>query len=483
MKKDFGVVFVLRIALLLFIATSFVFAQAPDTLWTRIYGVSGPFEWFQSVQQLADSGYILTGEWNEDLLLMRTNSNGDSLWTKIYGEAGEDCGFCVRKTSDDGYIIAGLRATGYGDLWLLKTNASGDTVWTKTYSGPQDDIGFWVEQTSDGGYIIFGQTESFGGLYGAWLLKTDSSGNTLWTKVYENFTGNPGKSVHQTNDGGYILALNKLVSTAYDAYVIKTDSLGDTLWTRTYDGLGNDIFSTIAPTDDGGYVFAGYTGQVGMLLTDGLLVKTDSLGDSVWAHIYGGEGNEEFRSIQQTADGGFVITGAKSLTPMGYIDVWLMKIDALGDSVWARTWSIGEMSEGSEVEVCCDQGYVIAGSVFFAGTYDDAWLLKTEPEVGIQGYEEKFTVAAILEINPNPFRDKANIRYVLDDRYPIKDNNLRLEIYDATGRLVKELRHVTNQQIYWNGTDDSGNKLSSGVYFLKFKAGDYSATEKLLLIR
>ncbi len=468
-------------------------AQVPDTVWTKIYGFYGPFEWFNSVEQLSDSGYIICGSWDEDVLLMRTNSLGDSIWTKVYGEPGEDCGFCVAPTQGGGYIMTGLRATGSGDLWLLKTDAAGDTVWTKTYGGPQDDVGFWVEPHSDGGYIVCGQTESLGGLFGTWLLKTDSLGDTLWTKIYEGLSGAPGRRFHQLADGGFIITTNYLFMTNWDAYVIRADAQGDTLWAHAYGGQFNENVTSFALTEDGGYLLAGYIGFPGAQ-PDGWLLKIDSLGNMEWTQVYGGAGLEEFRSIARTLDGGYILCGAKSPSPMGYIDVWLMKINANGDSMWARTWGAGQADEASDVKVCYDGGYILAGSAFLAGTYDDAWLLKTEPDVGVTEDDTKHTASMALSVNPNPFTRTTNIRFSIHAR-PASQGEAgdpgcttqqpTLCIYDATGRLVRQWDHMTmrlSDRISWDGTDHANRQLGGGVYLLEFRIGRHRLFEKLVLI-
>ena len=171
---------------------SLVFAQAPDTLWTKTYG-GIEYDWGFSVQQTDDGGYIIGGaiysfgSISGDVWLLKTDANGDTVWTKIYGGAGTDEGQCVQQTTDSGYIIVGWTESfgaGAWDVWLLKTDADGDTLWTKTYGGIFVDYGYSVQQTNDGGYIIVGWTKSFGaGDYDVYLVKTDVDGDTLWTKT------------------------------------------------------------------------------------------------------------------------------------------------------------------------------------------------------------------------------------------------------------------------------------------------------------
>jgi len=477
----------LSIMILLLISTSVAaHAQAPDTLWTKMYGITGPYEWFQSVEQLPDNGYVLAGSWSEDLMLMRTDAQGDSLWTKIYGGIGDDCGFAATLTEDDGFVVVGLRATQNGDLWILKTDAAGDTLWTRTYGGALDDIGFCILQTADNGYVVLGQTESLGGIYGTWLIRTDPNGDTLWTRIYEDFAAVPGMSLHPTDDGGYIFATNRLNGIAYDAYLIKTDSAGNIDWMRCYSGLGSEILSSVTPTADGGYVAVGHTGQVGSLIEDGWILKANSAGDSLWAIVYGGPGHEEFRSVRQTLEGGFIVGGTKSLAPFAESHVWLMRLSADGDSTWGRIWSGGDAAECSGVDICADGGYILAGSAFLIETYDDAWLLKTEPDVRIEDSEPERICTISLTINPNPFSKYTEIRCsILDARHLI--GKTALKIYDATGRTVKSLLLPTSyllssMPVVWDGTDEAHRRLGSGVYLCEMRTPTSRLIEKIIFV-
>jgi hypothetical protein len=212
--------------------------NAPDTLWTKTYDDGVGY----CMIETSDSGYVAVGSnedslGNIDLRLIKINSLGDSLWSKTLGDTGYDIGTSVKQTSESGFIILGSTSSygsGKDDVWLIKTDVNGDTIWTKTYGGDRSDVGNCIQITHDGGYIIVGTTDSYAaGGEDAWLIKTDSNGDTSWTKSYTLgiWSGEWLKSSIETNDG-YIFAGSDFMS----GFIIKTDFLGDTLWTKLYEG-------------------------------------------------------------------------------------------------------------------------------------------------------------------------------------------------------------------------------------------------------
>lgn len=260
-----------------------------DILWTKTYG-GYKSDIGNSVQQTKDGGYILVGgtqsygRGKRDIWLIRTNPKGDVIWTKTYGGDRDELGISVKQTSDNGYIIAGnTKSYGAGltDIWLVKINSIGETLWTKTFGGERDDKVGWVEETDDGGYIVVGQTFSYGINGDVWLIKTNPKGDTLWTKVYGDKGEERGYCVCQTKDSGYVIVgyTESYNGRDKDLYLIKTDSKGETLWTRVYGGGKDDVGVSVQQTADNGYIIAGWTSSYSAGECDAWLIKTDSLGN------------------------------------------------------------------------------------------------------------------------------------------------------------------------------------------------------------
>lgn len=318
-----------------------------DTLWTNTFG-DGRLNMGRSVRQTSDRGYIISGFARpygaplDEVLLVKTDASGGMIWFKNFGAGWLDMDHSVQQTSDGGYIMAGATPppeAAYMDVWLIKTDASGDTVWTRTLGGDIPDVGYSVWQTSDGGYIIAGYTFSYGaGSEDAWLVKTDASGEMVWNKPFGDIYQDMAHSVQQTSDGGYILAGYTLSFGVgnEDAWLIKTDASGKMVWNRTFGGRDKDIAHSVQQTSDGGYIMTGETDSYGSGGKDVWLIKTDASGNMVWAKTFGGHLDDIGWSVQQTSDGGYIVTGLTRSFGAGFYDVWLIKTDKNGNTASAN---------------------------------------------------------------------------------------------------------------------------------------------------
>lgn len=447
----------------LFIATT-VYAG-----WWRTFGGT-KIDWGSCVQQTSDGGYIVTGFTysystipdKAEIWLIKLDSLGHTDWTKTYGEGG---GSNVWQTSDGGYVIGGSK--------LIRTNENGDTIWTRQFEGN------CANPTSDGGCIITGRI----GL-NLKLMKLDDKGDSIWAKLYKKGNaGNGGAFVVQTSDGGYIVtggAVDTLDSQTYRSFLwlLKTDEVGDTQWTKSYGGEDWGIVDygyCVRETSDGGYAIAGAVHVRGNQRYD--LMKTDSQGDSLWFGVPGGGG--EAYCVEQTTDGGYIVAGgtewntlvSSPSTASG--DLWLVKTDANGDSVWARKYGGDGLDAGRYVQQTIDGGYIAVGYTLSYGAGDyDLYLLRTD-SLGLLGVFEKPT--PVLQCN---WELVATVGSQITLQYANIPNGFNASVFDAAGRKIDVL-HLNQPQ----GAITWGEGFPPGVYFIQVEETNYTSTAKLVLVR
>ncbi|MDQ1257720.1 MAG: hypothetical protein QG656_2326, partial [Candidatus Hydrogenedentes bacterium] len=313
-------------------------------------------------------------------------------WLHTYGGSESEYGYCAKETPDGGYVVAGstwFNSAGQEDASFFKIDACGAEVWRRTFGGTWNDAAYSVIAV-DGGYVLAGSTWSFGaGGEDAYLTKTDSEGQQLWTNTFGGEGYDAVYGVLQTPEGGYLLAGESSsfgsgapgIFPIYDMYLVKTDAVGNEVWSRTFGGTNNDRAYSVALAADGGYVLAGSTWSSGAGESDVYLVKTDAEGNTLWERTYGGVGSEEAQCVLQTADGGHLLAGHTSSFGMGSYDVYWVKTDAAGNEEWAHTWGGPELELGLSAMQTEDGRYVLAGCTQSFGTGEEfACWIKTDTQ-------------------------------------------------------------------------------------------------------
>ncbi|MCL0097645.1 hypothetical protein M1O19_03875, partial [Dehalococcoidia bacterium] len=254
--------------------------------------------------------------------------------------------------------------------------------WSRTFGGPYSETARAVYQTACGGFIIAGETESFGaGKTDFWLVKTDPEGNKQWSQTFGGPYSDQAYSVQQTPCGGFIVAgsTRSFGEGGGDFWLIKTDPQGNKEWSQTFGGAEWDAAFSVQQTADGGFIIAGSTRSFGEGGGDFWLIKTDAQGNKEWSQTFGGAEEDAAFSVQQTACGGFIIAGSTRSFGTGDSDFWVVKTDPHGDKEWSQTFA---GSAASSVQQTACGGFVIGGTTDFvdrAGR-SDFWLIKTDPQ-------------------------------------------------------------------------------------------------------
>lgn len=308
----------------------------------------------------------------------------ENSWIRVFGGRRWDSAYCLQKTRDGGYIIAGYTSDNHGRyVYLIKTDGKGRKEWERKIGGRREEGKneainryFYVEQTSDRGYIVTGSANPPEGYNDIWVIKTDGNGNVEWEKTFGTIYLDRGKFVHQINDGGYVVIGETDVETNHrlrrGVWIIKLDKSGNKEWDKVLvweNETNADIWIYCAQcTADGGYIVGGGLCHGSCCSrTSLLLMKLDENGNVTWCRTFGGgeQHNHCWAScVRQTSDGGYIVAGAwDSCKP------WVIKTDANGNIEWEKKFleipspygvneSIGFLHSIRET---ADGGYIVVG--------------------------------------------------------------------------------------------------------------------------
>jgi hypothetical protein len=354
-------------------------------------------------------------------------------WQKCLGGTDNDEALSIRQTSDSGYIIAGVSSSNNGDVsghhgstfnydcWVIKTSPTGSIQWQVSLGGTKTEYVYSIQQTTDGGYILAAYTQStdgdVSGNHGTapyndvWIVKLSPVGSIQWKKCIGGTQEDQCSAIHQTYDGGYIVAgssssNNGDVSGNHgggDCWIVKLSSSGNIIWQKCLGGSSYESARDIRPTSDSGYILVGRTqsndgdvsGNHSTAATDFWLVKLSNSGNVQWQKCLGGNGDDGAHSVLQTTDGGYIVAGytlsndGDVVGHHGLADIWVIKLSTIGDLQWQKCLG-GSKSEGFDIINSIlqnsDGSYIVAGQTHsldgdVSGKRGgiDAWVVKLSP--------------------------------------------------------------------------------------------------------
>jgi len=339
-----------------------------------------------------------------DFWVLKFNSEANLEWNKTYGGSGDDRGYDIIQTSDNGFAILGYTDSsdgditinnGFRDFWLAKLDASGNLTWQKSFGFPGADEGTAIIETSDNDFLISGVldvtssggqgnlgrfvTEHAGGDY--WAIKVSSSGDLIWSRFYGgSFTDSP-TGIIENNNNEFIFVggsdSNDVDITnnkgSYDFWVVKSEAGGNMIWEKSFGGSEIDEARGIVSTDDGSHIIVGDTrsNEQDVSLNNGAadlwMIKISDDGDLIWNRSIGGSNFDVSRSINKTSDNGFIIAGSSRSSDgdvarnQGQNDAWIVKIDTNGQLLWETT--VG----GSNIDFAYDAVQLANGTIIAVG--------------------------------------------------------------------------------------------------------------------
>lgn len=498
MKKSISI-YIFYITLL--ILPSYIFSQISEEMWVNYYDYNKQYDRFKSVKQTADSNFICIGSSFEDLWLVKVDKDGDTIWSRTY-KPNESItrGSDVLEVGDDYYCIGTYDddiQNGYAVL-IVKYNSSGELLWEKRIKNKNENILESINYTStivntyDSNLVILAHSIKFTvsgstSIQDIWLLKLNLEGDTLWTKNYDlGFQYREQTySIITTSDSGFAIVgtmQTPFTSPWEDLFILKVDKNGTKQWHKIYGGAGYDVGADIEQTSDGGFIVVGrYAHNFDTENNADLwLLKTDEHGDTLWTKTYGGEKAEWGNSIEITADNGFIMTGMTETYGPGFWDVWVVRTDSLGDKLWTKTFGDSTIDVGYSINKTFDNGYVIGGygGSYVSYTYD-GYLIRLGPEkpVSIEKENNLPNEYRLYQNYPNPFNPSTTVGYTIPTT-----GFVQLKVYNTLGQVVSTL--INEHQISGKfSIQFNANYLPSGVYFYKLHAGEFSSVKKMILIK
>ena len=508
--------------------------------WKKTYGGSSGESGY-SITTTSDGGVLVTGETSSndgdfkgrakggsDIFVVKLDSRGNVQWKKTYGGSDNEVGQSITNTPDKGIVLTGWTVSGdvdfkglnkgKEDIFVMKLDSVGDVQWKKTLGGSDNDRGVSISPTLHSGLVLVGWSDSEDGdLEGMkksfsdiLVVKLDSNGDVQWKKTIGGSDNDRGLSISATLDSGLVLTgftssndgdfedMNKLVS---DIFVIKLDSLGVIQWRKTFGGSGSDWGYSITTTSDLGVLITGYTESNDVDFKgmnkgekDIFVIKLDSLGDVQWKRTYGGTGGDEGWSITTTPDGGIIISGYTRSNNgdfdgmhKGQYDIFVMKLDSLGDVQWKRTYGGTGNDWGHSIATTSDGGPILTGysssndfdfngigkggSDIFVITLDSNGNLN--PSTSVTDYT---SITPSLLVTPNPISTSSTV--VFSTGTP---TTVRIELLNTLGESVSVLH---------DGFMESGehrvslgvSSVSSGLYYVRMTSeGTVNSTQVVVL--
>ncbi len=460
-----------------------IYGQAPDTVWTKTIGGSN-IDIGYCVRETSDGGFIIAGYTRSygtasgrNLLLVKTDSFGNVIWANGYGGNNDDEASSVVQTSDGGFVACGYTksyGSGGNDFYLVKVDANGNQLWDRVFGGTADEEAYSMVASDDGGFLIAGATSSFGaGSRDIWLIKTDASGNQQWTKTIGGLSSDGARSINKTSDGGYIITgwtFSYGPGAVGNVWLVKTDSLGNMQWNKFFGGSDVDRGLSVQQTLDGGYIITGYTASSGTGLDDMLLIKTDSAGNAQWQYTFGGTGRDYGNSVIQSSDGGFVVTGYTLSYGAGGDDLWIVKTNESGNMLWSKTLGGAQSDVGNYIIQTTDGSYVITGHTLSSGAgLHDVWLIKLNSWIPVE--LNSFTASIMessVELNWTTATETNNKGFEIQRR---EISNNQLSEWISLGFVNG--KGTSTDINHYSFTDEY---LTNGVYHFRLKQIDYDGS-------
>ena len=431
------------------------------------------------VQQTPDSGYVACGfqglgAFSSKMVVMKTDKNGVLQWGKLFGDGSNDqYAYHIINCSAGGYAVVGYRS-GPGfveDIYVLRLNNAGDTIWTRQYGTPLVEEGNGIVETADKGFAVsfWDENDSTG------ILKIDSAGNFQWWKHYYLFGGANFRNIALTTSGDFIMAGVAIIPAGnYQGFVMRANSIGNLIWTKSYGNPSrwSDLYE-VQETSDGNIIAGGMMSPSTLWGT--YVLKLNAIGDTIWTKYRPPLYDDEMTSIEQCNDGGYIVAGTTYNPTTSDGNMYIEKLDQYGDTIWTKQFGGANTDYGHYVRQTNDNGFILVG---MTNNWDPSgagiYLVKTDSTgMLVTGINELSANNFDLSIYPNPSTGVIYFKFDLQSKYT-------LEVINETGQVMLSKEFFEKNSNVEKTIDISF--LQSGIYFLKIQGERSSVVKKVVKI-
>jgi uncharacterized delta-60 repeat protein len=426
---------------------------------------------------------------NNDYFVVKYDSNGTVLWIDTLDNGEDDYGQAIAVDSSNNIIVTGYSMINSDyDFYTVKYDPNGTIIWQDTL----DNLGLYdiargVAVDNDQNVVVTGYCD-IGNDCVYFTVKYDPNGAIVRTDTLDYGLSDSGFDVAVDNAGNVIVTGYTSTGDNNDYLTVKYDSSGTLLWqdiidTYQYDqayGVAVDNSANIIVTGCSGGAFDDY---------DFFTVKYDPNGTVLWSDTLDHDNSDDVAyGIATDHNNNIYVTGY-SLPLSGDYDFYTVKYDSNGTILWQDILDNGDNDIAYGIGVDTYNNIIVTGRSYIAETFDH-FTVKYAPITGMREYHKQCFNDPVIEISPNPFHDNITIVSKMESieatAYGSDPFVPYLSVYDATGRLVRQWDYQTIRQsnkIIWDGTDNRGTTLPSGVYLLMMKYGEQRAIKKVLLLR
>jgi hypothetical protein len=278
----------MRKNLLLFALLLFVIQASAQTRFKKT-----PSNAFSALAATRDGGYVAIAAGNSstngtEVALVKLDSNFEVQWSREYSAPGHDNTDHLMENADGTFMLAGkfANASPAPPLWLTKTDSLGNIIWSKYYEDPNFGLNhiFRLFEAKNGGHVVFGLVFS-----NFVMMRIDENGNQVWVRNYGSLGPGVAQACYAAQlDDGFVLAFDASSSTSSKGNIQlwRTDTAGVPVWRKRLATPGTDVCHGVAAAPDGGFIVSGNTGSPNPNFA--FILKTDSAGVVQWTKVYTG---------------------------------------------------------------------------------------------------------------------------------------------------------------------------------------------------